>query len=132
MSEKKVEEKIDFRNYNFKLRDKINDYLKKMIAWGGSDLHVKAKSTIRARKDGKISPFPGWIISSDESRTLAKEILKSEYSKFVELKEFDTVHKYNEKFSFRVNFFFKKMVYPLYLGLFLLRYLPLKIIKCQK
>ncbi len=99
---------IDFSQYDFKLRDKINDYLKKMIAWGGSDLHVKAKSTIRARKDGKIRPFPGWIISSDESRTLAKEILKSEYSKFVEQKEFDTVHKYNVKFSFRVNFFFQK------------------------
>lgn len=102
------EEKIDFSKHDFKLRDKINDYLKKMIAWGGSDLHVKAKSTIRARKDGKIRPFPGWIISSEESRTLAKEILKSEYSKFVEQKEIDTVHKYNIKFSFRVNFFFQK------------------------
>ncbi len=102
------EEKIDFSHYDFKLRDKINDYLKKMIAWGGSDLHVKAKSTIRARKDGKICPFPGWIISSEESRTLAREILKSEYSKFVEQKEIDTVHKYNVKFSFRVNFFFQK------------------------
>lgn len=102
------EEKIDYSQYDFKLRDKINDYLKKMIAWGGSDLHVKAKSTIRARKDGKICPFPGWIISSDESRKLAKEILKSEYEKFVEQKEIDTVHKYNEKYSFRVNLFFQK------------------------
>lgn len=108
MSEPIDEKKIDFSHYEFKLRDKINDYLKKMIAWGGSDLHVKAKSTIRARKDGKIRPFPGWIISSEESRTLAKEILKSEYSKFIEQKEIDTVHKYNVKFSFRVNFFFQK------------------------
>jgi len=100
--------KIDVSQFDFKIRDKINDYLKKMIAFGGSDLHVKAKSVVRARKDGKIHQFPGWIMSEDESRTLAKEVLKSDYAKFVEQKEYDTVHKYNEKYSFRVNFFFQK------------------------
>jgi len=103
-----MSEKIDFSNYDFKLRDKINDYLKKMIAFGGSDLHVKAKSVVRARKNGKIHQFPGWIMSSDESRTLAKEILKGDYIKFTQQKEYDTVHKFNEKYSFRVNFFFQK------------------------
>ena len=99
---------IDFSSYDFVQRDKINEYLKKMIAFGGSDLHVKAKSVIRARKDGKIHQFSGGIISADDSRTLAKEILKSDYIKFTELKEYDTVHKFNEKYSFRVNFFFQK------------------------
>lgn len=99
---------IDFSSYDFVQRDKINEYLKKMIAFGGSDLHVKAKSVIRARKDGKIHQFSGGIISAEESRTLAKEILKSDYAKFTELKEYDTVHKFNEKYSFRVNFFFQK------------------------
>jgi len=103
-----MSEHIDFSDYDFKLRDKINDYLKKMIAFGGSDLHVKAKSVVRARKDGKIHQFPGWIMSADESRTLAKEILKGDYMKFTKQKEYDTVHKFNEKYSFRVNFFFQK------------------------
>ena len=100
--------KIDFSTYDFVQRDKINDHLKKMIAFGGSDLHVKAKSVIRARKDGKIHQFSGSLISAEDSRTLAKEILKSDYVKFTELKEYDTVHKFNEKYSFRVNFFFQK------------------------
>ncbi|QFR48688.1 PilT/PilU family type 4a pilus ATPase [Sulfurimonas lithotrophica] len=103
-----MSEEIDFSQYDFKLRDKINDYLKKMIAFGGSDLHVKAKSVVRARKDGKIHQFPGWIMSTDDSRTLAKEILKGDYMKFTKQKEYDTVHKFNEKYSFRVNFFFQK------------------------
>jgi twitching motility protein PilT len=102
------EHKVDASKFDFKIRDKINDYLKKMIAFGGSDLHVKAKSSVRARKDGKIHQFPGWIMSEEDSRTLAKEILKSDYQKFVEQKEYDTVHKFNEKYSFRVNFFFQK------------------------
>ena len=101
-------QQIDFSSYDFVQRDRINEYLKKMIAFGGSDLHVKAKSVIRARKDGKIHQFSGGIISAEESRTLAKEILKSDYIKFTELKEYDTVHKFNEKYSFRVNFFFQK------------------------
>ena len=102
------EEQIDFSSYDFVQRDKINEYLKKMIAFGGSDLHVKAKSVIRARKDGKIHQFSGGIISAEDCITLAKEILKSDYIKFTELKEYDTVHKFNEKYSFRVNFFFQK------------------------
>ena len=100
--------KIDFSSYDFIQRDKINEYLKKMIAFGGSDLHVKAKSVIRARKDGKIHQFSGGIVSAEDSRILAKEILKSDYIKFTEQKEYDTVHKFNEKYSFRVNFFFQK------------------------
>ena len=102
------EEQIDFSSYEFVQREKINEYLKKMIAFGGSDLHVKAKSVIRARKDGKIHQFSGGIISPQDAITLAKEILKSDYIKFTELKEYDTVHKFNEKYSFRVNFFFQK------------------------
>ena len=102
------EEQIDFSSYDFVQRDKINEYLKKMIAFGGSDLHVKAKSVIRARKDGKIHQFSGGIISAEDCITLAKEILKSDYIKFTQLKEYDTVHKFNEKYSFRVNFFFQK------------------------
>lgn len=101
-------EQIDFSSYDFIQRDKINEYLKKMIAFGGSDLHVKAKSVIRARKDGKIHQFSGGIISAEDCRTLAKEILKSDYIKFTQLKEYDTVHKFNDKYSFRVNFFFQK------------------------
>lgn len=102
------ESKTDVSSYDFVQRDKINEYLKKMIAFGGSDLHVKAKSVIRARKDGKIHQFSGGIISAEDCITLAKEILKSDYIKFTEQKEYDTVHKFNEKYSFRVNFFFQK------------------------
>ena len=102
------DEKIDFSNYEFIQRDRINQYLKMLIELGGSDLHVKAKSVIRARIDGKIKQFAGRMISAEDSRTLAKEILKSDYKKFTELKEYDTVHKFNSKYSFRVNFFFQK------------------------
>jgi twitching motility protein PilT len=103
-----MSDELGIGEYDYKMRDKINDYLNKMIAFGGSDLHVKAKSSVRARKDGKIHQFPDWIMSEEESYTLAKEILKGDYIKFTKQKEYDTVYKFNEKFSFRVNFFFQK------------------------
>jgi len=86
---------------------KIRAYLGKMIENGGSDLHVKANSVIRARIDGSLVPFAGGVFSSEDALTLAKELLQDRFAEFVENKEIDLVYPFDDENRFRVNMFFQ-------------------------
>ncbi len=98
---------IDIQKLTFEQLKKIRAYLKKMIENGGSDLHVKANSVIRARIDGRLMQFSGEVLSKEDALTLAKELLRGRFSEFVENKEVDLVYPFDEKNRFRVNIFFQ-------------------------
>ncbi|SFV59460.1 Twitching motility protein PilT [hydrothermal vent metagenome] len=97
----------NIKNLTFEQLNKVRAYLKKMIEVGGSDLHIKANSTVRVRINGKITPFSGGFFSKEDALTFAKELLRGEFAKFVEQKELDTVYVFDEKTRFRVNIFFQ-------------------------
>jgi len=97
---------IDIKSLTFENIKKIRKYLKKLIEVGGSDLHIKSNSIIRARVNGDIVPFSGEVISKEESLTLAKELLRSRFKELVENKDADLVYVYDDTTRFRVNIFF--------------------------
>ncbi|MDQ7044466.1 MAG: PilT/PilU family type 4a pilus ATPase [Sulfurimonas sp.] len=98
---------IDVSILTFEQLKKIRLYLKKMVDNGGSDLHLKANSVIRARIDGDLVQFSGAILSRDDAMTFAKELLRGRFAEFVEQKEIDFVYPFDEKNRFRVNMFFQ-------------------------
>ena len=98
---------VDVSKLTFEQLKKVRVYLKKMIEIGGSDLHIKANSVVRARINGNIVQFSGGIFSREDAITFAKELLKGRYSEFVEKKELDLVYPYDDSNRFRVNIFFQ-------------------------
>ena len=70
---------VDVSKLTFVQLNKIRVYLKKMIELGGSDLHVKANSVIRARINGNIVQFAGDIFAKEDALTFAKELLKGRF-----------------------------------------------------
>ena len=99
--------KVEISELTFETLKKIRAYLKRMIDAGGSDLHVKANSVIRARINGDIIPLSGEIFSHEDSITFAKELLRGRFGEFVENKELDLVYPFDEANRFRVNIFFQ-------------------------
>ena len=98
---------VDVSKLTFEQLKKIRSYLKKMIDNGGSDLHVKANSVIRARINGNLVQFSGGVFSREDALTFAKELLKGRFSEFVEERELDLVYPFDERNRFRVNIFFQ-------------------------
>ena len=98
---------IDVSKLTFEQLKKVRLHLKKMIEIGGSDLHVKANSVIRARINGEMKQFSGSILTKEDALTFAKELLKGRFGEFVEKKELDLVYPFDENNRFRVNIFFQ-------------------------
>jgi twitching motility protein PilT len=98
---------VDISKLTFEQLKKVRIHLKKMIEVGGSDLHIKANSVIRARINGKIVQFSGGIFAKEDALTFAKELLKGRFSEFVEKRELDLVYPFDENNRFRVNIFFQ-------------------------
>jgi len=98
---------VDISKLTFEQLKKVRMHLKKMIEVGGSDLHIKANSVIRARINGNIVQFSGGIFAKDDALTFAKELLKGRFGEFVEKKELDLVYPFDENNRFRVNIFFQ-------------------------
>lgn len=98
---------VDARTLTYEQLKKVGKYLHKMIEVGGSDLHIKANSVVRARINGNIVQFGGGIFSKEDALTFAKEILKGRFAEFVEKKEIDFVYPFSETSRFRVNIFFQ-------------------------
>jgi len=98
---------VDVSKLTFEQLKKIRGYLKKMIENGGSDLHIKANSVIRARIQGSLVQFSGGIFSKEDALVFAKELLKGRFAEFVENREIDLVYPFDERNRFRVNVFFQ-------------------------
>jgi twitching motility protein PilT len=107
MNQGPIDKDIDITQLTFETLKKVRAYLKRMIDAGGSDLHIKANSVIRARINGDIIPLSGEIFSYEDSLTFAKELLRGRFGEFVENKELDLVYPFDEKNRFRVNIFFQ-------------------------
>jgi twitching motility protein PilT len=98
---------VDLSKLTFETLKKIRAYLKRMLEAGGSDLHIKANSVVRARINGDIIPLSGEILSKDDAITFAKELLRGRFEEFVNKKELDLVYPFDENTRFRVNIFFQ-------------------------
>ncbi len=98
---------IDLDELTYETLKKIRGYLKRLVDAGGSDLHVKANSVIRARINGDIVPLSGEVLSKSDAMTFAKELLRTRFGEFVENKELDLVYPFDENTRFRVNIFFQ-------------------------
>jgi twitching motility protein PilT len=98
---------VDVSKLTFAQLNKIRVYLKKLIELGGSDLHVKANSVIRARINGNIVQFAGDIFAKADALTFAKELLKGRFPEFIKNKEIDLVYPFDDRNRFRVNVFFQ-------------------------
>jgi twitching motility protein PilT len=98
---------IDISKLSYETLKKIRAYLQRMLDAGGSDLHIKANSVVRARINGDIIPLSGEVLSKEDALTFAKELLRGRFGEFVEKKELDLVYPYDENTRFRVNIFFQ-------------------------
>ncbi len=98
---------VNVEKLDFAVTRKIRAYLKKLIDMGGSDLHVKAGSQIRARINGDIIVFSNEIFSKEDAITFAKELTRTRYPEFVQNKEMDMTYIYDESSRFRLNIFFQ-------------------------
>ncbi|MCD8213508.1 MAG: PilT/PilU family type 4a pilus ATPase [Campylobacter sp.] len=98
---------VDIDKLDFKLREKLNIYLQRLIDGYGSDLHVKSGSFIRGRFNGEIVVLSDEILSKEDGLTLAKELLRTNFKQLVENKNVDFTYKLNDDYRFRVNMFFQ-------------------------
>ncbi|MBE2986228.1 PilT/PilU family type 4a pilus ATPase [Campylobacter sp. RM12920] len=98
---------VDVSKLNFKLRDELNEYLKRLVDDGGSDLHIKSGGYIRGRFNGEIVKMSDKILSREDGITLAKELLRSNFKNLVNNLSVDFTHKLNSDYRFRVNIFFQ-------------------------
>ena len=65
---------------------KLRKYMKALVAHGGSDLHIKANSQVRARINGDIVIVSKDKLTKEEALAMAKEILGERFEEFVERK----------------------------------------------
>ena len=98
---------VNVDELNFEVLKKIRGYLRRMVDAGGSDLHIKANSVVRARINGEIIPLSGEILSKDDALVFAKELLRTRFAELVEKKELDLVYPFDENTRFRINIFFQ-------------------------
>lgn len=102
-----IDTNVDVKNLTFENTKKLRKYLGKLIEVGGSDLHIKANSLVRARVNGEIIPFKDEYFTKEEALGLAKEMLRTRFKELVENKDIDLVYIYDENTRFRVNMFFQ-------------------------
>lgn len=103
----KPSHQVNVEELSFEVLKKIRGYLRRMVDAGGSDLHIKANSIVRARINGEITPLSGEILSKEDALTFAKELLRTRFAELVEKKELDLVYPFDENTRFRINIFFQ-------------------------
>jgi twitching motility protein PilT len=86
----------------------LKSYLNKLVELGGSDLHLKALGRPYARVHGEMNAISDDVLGRDEMMTLAKEMLRSRFTEFVQQKEIDLTFRLSDEYRFRVNMFFQK------------------------
>lgn len=99
---------FDVSQLTFEATDRVKGYLNKLIELGGSDLHIKAGSPIRARIKGDIVTLSKEVMSRPDALTLGKELMRGRFPRFLEQKEIDLTFRLNDDYRFRVNAFFQK------------------------
>ncbi|HIP61996.1 MAG TPA: PilT/PilU family type 4a pilus ATPase [Sulfurovum sp.] len=88
------------------MEEKLELYLRSMIANDGSDLHIKAGSNVRVRIDGALKILGEDIIDAESVVILAQEITtKDQYKELLEKGSLDFSYKFHSDSRFRVNIF---------------------------
>jgi len=100
-----IDHGVNINALTFEITNRVRQYMKGLIEYGGSDLHIKANAQVRARINGEIVPVTKEKITKEEALTLAKEMLRGRFKEFVEKKEIDFLYVYDEKIRFRGNVF---------------------------
>ncbi len=100
---------IDFdpRTHDYRMTKLLKHYLRELVKFEGSDLHIKANAPIYARVQGDIIPFSKERLSRDDTLLLAKELLKSRFEELVTNKDTDLIFNLDEQYRFRANIFFQ-------------------------
>jgi twitching motility protein PilT len=98
---------VDIDALDYSMIEKLKFYLKALINYDGSDLHIKSGSLFMGRINGDMTPLSDEILSYQDGLQLAKEVLKSRFSELVENKSVDFNYKLNEQYRFRGNIFFQ-------------------------
>ena len=86
---------------------RLNKFLEFLVKHGGSDLHIKSNSQVRARINGEIVKLSEQIFTPADGLALAKELVRGRFNDLIEQKSLDFTYKLNEDFRFRVNLFFQ-------------------------
>ncbi len=94
-------------SHDYRMTKLVRHYLRQLIEYGGSDLHIKANAPIYARVAGDIIPISKERISKEDALLLAKELLKGRFKEMVEQKDVDLMFILDEEHRFRVNVFFQ-------------------------
>ena len=102
-----MQQEINVSELTFEMTKKLKFYLSKLVENNGSDLHVKTGANIRGRINGEIVAFSKEVLSHGDGVILAKELLRSRFSEFIERKNIDFTFKLNDDYRFRVNMFFQ-------------------------
>jgi len=89
------------------LMQQFKQFLYKMIEMKGSDLHLKAGGSIRARIQGDIRPLANVQITKEIALALCKELFPERYEEFLQTKEMDFNFKLDAQYRFRGNAFFQ-------------------------
>ena len=90
------------------MKDKLNRYLKTLVAHKGSDLHIKSGSIPRVRINGILKKLGKEAIDASSVVVLVKEITTAEqYLRLQEQKSLDFAYILDENSRFRVNIFYQ-------------------------
>ncbi|MBO7327649.1 MAG: Flp pilus assembly complex ATPase component TadA, partial [Lentisphaeria bacterium] len=106
----------------------INQYLRQMLADGGSDLHLSINFPPKARFHGNIKPLNNEILTPEYMAELMEEIClpKKRWDIFMKNHDLDFAHEIPGLARFRCNFFYN------YHGMAcVLRQIPSKILTLE-
>jgi twitching motility protein PilT len=85
--------------------EKLDRWLYLLIAAGGSDLHIKTNSPLKARVKSDIVLLSKEIADRELLDAMIRLLTDKEYEKFLESKEFDGAYTLEDDYRFRCNIY---------------------------
>ena len=90
------------------MKEKFQKYLYKLIELNGSDLHLKAGSSVHMRVNGELITVKDENLNNEDILQIAEIILSTpQYNALIENKELDCSYNLEKNKRFRVNFFYQ-------------------------
>jgi twitching motility protein PilT len=90
------------------MKAKFQQYLYKLLELNGSDLHLKAGSSVHMRVNGELLTIKDEKLNNEDLLRIAEIILSTpQYNTLMENKELDCSYNLEKHKRFRVNFFYQ-------------------------
>jgi len=87
------------------MKNRLTQYLNKLLEINGSDLHLKEGSFVHMRVNGELHALKGEKLNNDEMTKIVQEVLTTnEYGRFREEQELDSSYTVNNR-RYRINVF---------------------------